>query len=123
MPSYKKNAVTFSHNIFTLNCHITAPFVKMTIFEEKNLLEPYHLQTVYETISSITEANNATVFGENQVAFEEEACIRTNIYSEGTRTQELLQVVARITTVFDQTNMIATIGARFAFYEGELYES
>ena len=108
--------ITFSH------CHITAPFVKMTVFEKKFLRESGPLQTVYETISFITKPQNTTVFTENQVVFEEDNYIRTNIYDEGTRIQELVPVVGRITTVFDHTSMIATTEARSVFYEDELYE-
>ena len=114
----KRMLLHFHNNIF--NCHITTPFVKMTIFK-KIFLESYPLQTVYEAISSITEANNATVFSENQVVFEEDDYIRMNIYSEGSRIQELVEVTARITTVFDQAYMVATTEARFVFYEDELY--
>lgn len=108
--------ITFSH------CHISAPFVKMTIFEKKFLLESDPLQTVYGTISIITEAKNETVFSETQVAFEVDDYARTNTFNEGTRIQELVQVVARTTTVFDQTFMIAITEARSVFYEDELYE-
>ena len=94
----------------------------MTIFE-KIFIESYPLQTVYVAISSITEANNATVFSEKQVVFEEDDYIRTNIYSEGTRIQELVEVAARITTVFDQAYMIATTEARPVFYDNELCKS